>query len=60
MLHNMDYAKRTSFNHTLIVTIRFGAVWLAINGSWLLFRTAWRPDLRALRRVPARHFLRRD
>jgi hypothetical protein len=50
MLHNMDYADRTSFNHPLIVLIGFAAMWLAITGFWLLFRTAWRPDLRALRR----------
>ncbi len=50
MLHNMDYAERTSFNHPLIVLVGFAAVWLAITGFWLLFRTAWRPDLRALRR----------
>ncbi len=50
MLHNMDYANRTSFNHPLIVFVGFAAVWLAITGLWLLFRTAWRPDLRALRR----------
>lgn len=50
MLHNMDYASRTSFNHPLIVLVGFAAMWLAITGFWLLFRTAWRPDLRALRR----------
>ena len=55
MLHNMDYANRTSFNHPLIVLIGFAAVWLAITGFWLLFRTAWRPDLRALRRRFSRH-----
>ena len=50
MLHNMDYANRTSFNHPLIVLVGFAAVWLAVTGFWLLFRTAWKPDLRALRR----------
>lgn len=50
MLHNMDYANRTSFNHPLIVLVGFAAVWLAITGFWLLFRTAWRPDIRTLRR----------
>ena len=54
MLHNMDYVNRTSFNHPLIIVIGFGAVWLAITGVWLLFRTAWRPDLRALRRSLSR------
>jgi len=51
MLHNMDYANRTSFNHPLIVALAFGIVWLAVTGLWLLFRTAWAPDLRALGRL---------
>lgn len=50
MLHNMDYADRTSFNHPLIIAVGFGIVWLALTGLLLLFRTAWRPDLNALRR----------
>ena len=50
MLHNMDYANRTSFNHPLIVTVAFGIVWLVATGIFLLFRTAWRPDLNALGR----------
>ena len=49
MLHNMDYAKRESFNHPLIVVAAIAAAWLALTGLWLLLRTAWRPDLRALR-----------
>ena len=55
MLHNMDYAKRESFNHPLIVFAAVVALWLAITGFWLLFRTVWRPDLRAF----ARPFRRR-
>lgn len=51
MLHNMDYANRTSFNHPLIVFMGFGILWLAVTGFWLLFRTKWRPDLRRLRRL---------
>lgn len=55
MLHNMDYANRTSFNHPLIIAVAFGILWLAITGVYLLFRTAWRPDLNALgRRFPGR------
>lgn len=50
MLHNMDYANRTSFNHPLIIAVGFGIAWLALTGLLLLFRTAWRPDLNALRR----------
>jgi hypothetical protein len=44
MLHNMDYVNRTSFNHPLIIVVGFAAVWLAISGVWLLFRTGWRSD----------------
>ena len=44
MLHNMDYAKRTSFNHPLIIMVGFAMVWLALTGFWLLFRTMWRHD----------------
>jgi hypothetical protein len=44
MLHIMDYAKRTSFNHPVIWLFGFAAVWLAISGVWLLFRTGWRRD----------------
>lgn len=42
MLHNMDYVNRTSFNHPLIIIVGFAAVWLAISGVYLLFRTGWR------------------
>ena len=50
MLHNMDYAKRTSFNHPLIIMVGFAMAWLAVTGFWLLFRTMWRHDFSALRR----------
>lgn len=49
----MDYAKRTSFNHPVILMFGFAAVWLAITGVWLLFRTGWRRDL-AWMKAPAR------
>ena len=49
MLHNMEYLNRSSFNHPLIVAMGVASLWLAITGIWLLFRTAWRPDVRALR-----------
>jgi uncharacterized iron-regulated membrane protein len=49
MLHNMDYVNRTSFNHPLIITVGFGIVWLATTGFYLLFKSAWRADLRRLR-----------
>ena len=54
MLHNMDYANRSSFNHPLIVTVTFATLWLAVTGFYLLFTTAWRPDLRALNKQLAK------
>ena len=62
MLHNMDYVNRTSFNHPLIIILGFAAVWLAITGVWLLFRTSWRSDFKHVRtgqRVGRRHSPRR-
>ena len=53
MLHNMDYAKRTSFNHPLIILVGFAMTWLAVTGFWLLFRTMWRHDFAAIRRLRA-------
>ena len=54
MLHTMDYAKRTSFNHPLIILFAFAAVWLTATGLWLLLRTGWRSDFRWLKRRPAK------
>jgi hypothetical protein len=54
MLHTMDYAKRTSFNHPLIVVAAIAMAWLAVTGFWLLFKTMWRHDLAAVRRKIAR------
>ena len=54
MLHNMDYANRTSFNHPLIITVGFAMAWLAATGFWLLFRTMWRHDFAAVRRIRER------
>lgn len=50
MLHTMDYANRVSFNHPLIVIVAIGAVWLALTGLYLVFKTNWRPEMRLLRR----------
>lgn len=50
MLHNMDYANRTSFNRPLIITVGFTMAWLAVTGFWLLFRTMRRHDFAFLRR----------
>jgi len=55
MLHNMDYVNRTSFDHPLIVTVGFGAVWLAITGFYLLFKSSWRQEIRWLRRRRTRN-----
>jgi uncharacterized iron-regulated membrane protein len=54
MLHNMDYAKRTNFNHPLIITVGFAMTWLAVTGFWLLFRTMWRHDFTWLKTRPRR------
>lgn len=54
MLHNMDYAKRTSFNHPLIITVGIAMAWLAVTGFWLLFRTMWRHDFSGVRRFVSR------
>ena len=53
MLHNMDYANRTSFNHPLIITVGIAMAWLAVTGFWLLFRTMWRHDFVKLRPLRA-------
>ena len=50
MLHNMDYANRTSFNHPLIIMVGFAMAWLAVTGFWMLFRTMWRHDMAYLTR----------
>lgn len=54
MLHTMDYSARQSFNHPLIVTVAAGTIWLALTGFYLLFRTAWRSDMRAFARTKRR------
>ena len=54
MLHNMDYANRTSFNHPLIIIVGFAMTWLAVTGFWLLFRTMWRHDFSKLRQLTHR------
>ena len=50
MLHTMDYAKRSSFNHPLIVVAAIGAVWLTLSGLYLIFKTNWSPEKRWWRR----------
>lgn len=55
MLHNMDYANRTSFNHPLIIAVGVAMSWLALTGFWLLFRTMWRHDFATVRGWPGGH-----
>lgn len=50
MLHTMDYAKRTNFNHPLIVLFAVATVWLTGTGFWLLCKTGWRSDFKTLKR----------
>lgn len=45
MLHIMDYGKRESFNHPLIVTVGTAALWIALSGLILLFRSFRRSDV---------------
>jgi hypothetical protein len=45
MLHIMDYGERQSFNHPLVITLGFGAAWLALSGLILLFRSFRRSDV---------------
>jgi uncharacterized iron-regulated membrane protein len=59
MLHNMDYAKRTSFNHPLIIMVGFAMSWLAVTGFWLLFRTMWRHDFASVRKLNLQRATRR-
>lgn len=49
MIHNMDYADRTSFNHPLIIAVGIAMAWLTVTGFWLLFRTMWRHDFAWIR-----------
>lgn len=44
MIHIMDYTKRESFNHPLIITVATGISWLALSGLILLFRSFRRSD----------------
>ncbi|MDO9488215.1 MAG: PepSY domain-containing protein [Sphingomonadaceae bacterium] len=46
MLHNMDYVERKSFNHSLIIMVAFGMLWLSGTGFYLLFKSFKRSDFR--------------
>lgn len=44
MLHTMDYRGRDNFNNPLVITIGFAALWLALSGLLLLFKSFRRQD----------------
>ncbi len=44
MLHTMDYRGRDNFNNPLVITIGFAALWLALSGFLLLFKSFRRQD----------------
>jgi uncharacterized iron-regulated membrane protein len=44
MLHTMDYQGRDNFNNPLVITIGFAALWLALSGFLLLFKSFRRQD----------------
>lgn len=44
MIHIMDYTKRESFNHPLIITVALGIAWLALSGLILLVQSFRRRD----------------
>ncbi len=50
MLHTMDYRGRDNFNNPLVVTVGFAALWLAVSGLILLFKSFRRQDFAFLRR----------
>jgi uncharacterized iron-regulated membrane protein len=44
MLHTMDYRGRDNFNNPLVITVAFAALWLALSGLILLFKSFRRND----------------
>jgi len=44
MLHTMDYRGRDNFNNPLVITVGFAALWLALSGLLLLFKSFRRQD----------------
>ena len=49
MLHTMDYRGRDNFNNPLIVTVGFAALWLAVSGLILLFKSFRKQDFSFLK-----------
>jgi uncharacterized iron-regulated membrane protein len=50
MLHTMDYRGRDNFNNPLVITVGFAALWLAVSGLILLFKSFRKQDFAFLRR----------
>jgi hypothetical protein len=50
MLHTMDYRGRDDFNNPLVITVGFAALWLALSGLILLFKSFRKQDFAFLRR----------
>ena len=50
MLHTMDYRGRDNFNNPLVITVGFAALWLALSGLILLFKSFRKQDFAFLRR----------
>jgi uncharacterized iron-regulated membrane protein len=50
MLHTMDYRGRDNFNNPLVITVGTAALWLALSGLLLLFRSFRREDFYLPRR----------
>jgi hypothetical protein len=44
MLHTMDYRGRDNFNNPVVITVATAALWLALSGFLLLFRSFHRED----------------
>ena len=44
MLHTMDYRSRDNFNNPLVISVATAALWLALSGFLLLFRSFHRED----------------
>jgi Na+-transporting NADH:ubiquinone oxidoreductase subunit F len=49
MLHTMDYRGRDNFNNPLVITVGFAALWLALSGFILLFKSFRKQDFAFLR-----------
>lgn len=59
MLHTMDYSGRDNFNNPWVITVAFAALWLALSGFILLFKSFRQGDFAFLsawrRKDPGAH-----